>query len=79
MKPVWTSWTRSAKLVVSEERDCGNTCAIDIAGEVDGSVGDIYEIIEGRQAGRQAAPYEGERREHLPDKESWEKWQKHKI
>jgi hypothetical protein len=62
---------------VSEERDCGNTCAIDIAGEVDESVGDIYEIIEGRkegrQAGRQAAPYEGERREHLPDKESWEK------
>ncbi len=38
---------------MSEERDCGNTCAIDIAGEVDGSVGDIYEIIEGRKAGRQ--------------------------
>jgi hypothetical protein len=37
---------------VSEERDCGNTCAIDIAGEVDGSVGDIYEIIEGRKEGR---------------------------
>jgi hypothetical protein len=42
---------------VSEERDFGiHTCAIDIAGEVDESVGDIYEIIECRQgrAGRQA-------------------------